>query len=529
VAHADPSYYKTASPVVCTGSDTLQDLFNAFSGEEPSPGPQPTGPTFQTPTFYPVFHSSLAGTNGHSGSPYVNLQSFDATDPHVAAPSENANTQTIQTKTNGSQFDRPNGSGDGRVSLYDSKVSTGTLFQRAQSPGTAANVKGQVDCARSSSASGTAGNTPTTGLSLIPFAADGIGYAYHCASALGSADCNALAALPRSVFGSLYNINSSTTLTANGILTSTQGGWTGTNTLKACAINVGSGTFKTFLGQTSGGISTQTAENNLTAGGASGCFGIEENNLSSFLSNTATLDAAADWVIPTSFGNDIGQHNGAALNRSYTFFNNVGAGGGFIGNNGLAGVADAWNANLQAAISSGATSIQIKLKPAVAASLTLTDQNTHLTEAVTVTSVGAPVSGVYTVGITATTNAYTISPLPTVVTLTNGINLGANFPTNGSNWTPNATYDGSQLGRWVFVAVASSDITALTVNQSVADMFYTPLAKNDAGNPATALVCQGAAQTLATTFGFDTSLPDNGISGEQGGSCGNVAFSGATS
>ena len=224
-AHADPSYTATAAPYVGVGSDTIQDLFNAYTGQEPSAGPLPSGLPALSSAYYTPLHTSASDAK----NPFADIESFDALDPHLPAPT--TNTETVTTKINGVTFDRPNGSGDGRAALEASL--TGGTFARATQPGTPEPTKGEVDFARSSSSSGTASttlNTTANTMSLIPFASDGVAYAYHCGTA---ADCTKLAQLPSSVFEALYSPTAAGS--GDGIVNSGNDGWTGTAPLDACA------------------------------------------------------------------------------------------------------------------------------------------------------------------------------------------------------------------------------------------------------------------------------------------------------
>jgi hypothetical protein len=528
-AHADPATYKSANntPYVGVGSDTVQDVFNAFSGQEPSAGIQPSNiSTKLASVFYTPLHTDATDAK----HPSEVVTSFDALDPHLPAPT--TNTQTISPVAGGATFDRPNGSGDGRAAL-DASLHAGATFARSSQPGTPEPTAGLVSFARSSSKSGTAGSTPTGDMSLIPFASDGLGYAFHCANP-GTADCTALQSLSTSTFHALY-ANTGTLGNGNGQLAPTNGGWTGTNQLESCAIQTGSGTFKTFLNDIGFTASTATtdAQTSLTVSGVGSlCTALEENNLSSFLSTATGLSATADWIIPTSMGNDIAQHNGVALNRSaatgFVFFATNGA---FTTGNGIAGPTDAWSTSSTTAVTAGTagTTISIGLKPVVGATLTLAPTfGGSPNENVTVSSVTG--TDPYTVGITGggvgggTVNSYVAG-----FNVSMAISLTANF--TGSTWTANDVYYGSNFGRWLFVVVPSASITSgLTLDQGMADLFYTPLATTSATNPShIAAICQSSTQTTIGNFGFDPALPDNGTAGEQNGTCGTVAFSNASS
>jgi hypothetical protein len=496
-AHADPSYEISGQPFVGVGSDTLQDLFNAFSGAEPSEGIQPGNAPNLPTVFYTPIHSS--GTDG-SGS--ETIASFDALNPHK--PFANPPTgDFITTKLNGPTFDRPNGATDGRVALDD--AINGLSWSNVNGP--ASSVKGYIDFARSTGvgSSAVAGSVPISDLSYIPFASDGNAYAYHCANP-GSADCTTLANLPSSVFKALY--------TGNGILAPASWG-ASTDTLEACALYSGSGMFSSFLKQANTGQTTTGANTALTATGGSNCTELEQNNLDAFLSASPGPGAAlanTDWVEPVSVGNVTGQHNGVALDRSNNFWNTNGTD---IVGNGIAAPSDAFNTTVENAggIGAGATSITIGLQAPVGSTLTLDAGNPSLKENVTVSAVTG-------------TDPYTVTVSPTTFAHASGASVTIQFahPYNGdgtATWSPNTAYFASNFGRWLFVVVPSAEITGRGEVQGLADLFYSPSATG-----GTAAVCTAAAKTTVSLFGFDPSLPDNGSSHQQGGTCGTVAFTG---
>jgi ABC-type phosphate transport system substrate-binding protein len=147
-ASADPPSFSGLTGV---GSDTTQDVLNALSG-------------FNQGTIYtPVFSDS---------NPRQTITSFDALPP--AGVSDGC----ITTKLKAGSFVRPNGSGGGQRAL--SRALDGTNF----GPSTnslivcsepAKPLTGLVDFARSSSPPSA---TPGTVLQFIPFARDGLSYAY---------------------------------------------------------------------------------------------------------------------------------------------------------------------------------------------------------------------------------------------------------------------------------------------------------------------------------------------------------------
>jgi hypothetical protein len=510
-AHADPSYESAGQPYVGVGSDTLQDLFNAFSGAEPSEGADPNNSTPIATKFYTPLATSPASAAIPDNPGSLTIASFDATNPHL--PYANPDTgDAITTKIGGDTFDRPNGSGDGRTALEDS--TNGTLWENVDNAALLESTNGQVDFARSSSLGSTAAktavvNTAAGELSYIPLAADGIGYAYHCANP-GTADCTTLGNLSGAVFQALY------AGTGNGVLASGAGGWTGANQLDACAIQSGSGTFKTFLGDIGGGQTPAGANTALGKPGASMCTGLEENNLNSFLSNPSVVAGAADdWVVPTSVGNDIGQHNGAALNRSDQFFATNGA---LTTGDAIAGVADAFSTTVQAAAGAGSSTLTIGLDPTSGTVLTVDVGGSQEN----VTTVGTPTGAdPYVVTLTAPTSfAHAVG----AAVVAQGVNNpGIAVPYTGtSTWTDSLLYYSSNYGRWLFVVTPSAKISGRGEDHGLADLFYSPSATNEPGGIAA--ICQASAKATMSTFGFDPNLPNDGT--YQNGTCGLQAYNG---
>ncbi|RXZ67096.1 hypothetical protein [Agromyces albus] len=135
-ANAEP----VSASYVVVGSDTLQDVLNALSN-----GTNITG----------GFVRSTGGS--------FNIGSFDAT-----------GSVSIQTKSGGVRFGRPNGSGDGVRAL--SRSIDGANYTSATPGGpTNVNITGQVDIARSSSGATAVANGP---LLYIPFGRDALSYAH---------------------------------------------------------------------------------------------------------------------------------------------------------------------------------------------------------------------------------------------------------------------------------------------------------------------------------------------------------------
>lgn len=162
-AAADP----VSNSYVAVGSDTLQDVMNGLAN-----GTGVTGSPVR----------SMAGT--------TTIGSFDA-----------IGSATIQAKSGGVTFARPNGSGDGHVAL--SASIQGTAYKGTTS------IAGQVDIARSSSGPGSRANNNGP-VVFIPFGRDALSYAYSGGNA-------ALASLTQSQLTDIFNC----TLTTVGGVTVT--------------------------------------------------------------------------------------------------------------------------------------------------------------------------------------------------------------------------------------------------------------------------------------------------------------------
>ena len=135
-AHAEP----VSNSYSIVGSDTLEDVVNALAN-----GTLITGSSVRS-----TVNNTTIGSFDATGSPY------------------------ITTKTAGTRFGRPNGSGDGVKAL--SRSIDGTAYTSATAGGPAnVVITGQVDIARSSSG-GTVNNAGE--LLYVPFGRDAIAYAY---------------------------------------------------------------------------------------------------------------------------------------------------------------------------------------------------------------------------------------------------------------------------------------------------------------------------------------------------------------
>src|SRR5262249_35702391 len=263
------------SSYVGVGSDTIQDIANCLAGNPPLNAP---------PTCAPI-HSD-------SGSGLKTMSSFDAIPPGGSASAPGC----ITSKLGGPSYDRPNGSGNGIAALshaVDPNPANNTWqASTASCTGALVNVAGQIDFARSSRGPN---NTTTSALTYIPFARDGVSYAYV---KNGTQD---ISQLTTAQLTALYN---------GGGGTINVGG----DTVRACLAQTGSGPVSSFLGAI--GVSAANAQ---TAATNSRCFvapGLEENGANAFLTRANAVSLTDDFVIMFSAGSWIAQANGDALDRS---------------------------------------------------------------------------------------------------------------------------------------------------------------------------------------------------------------------
>lgn len=144
-ASADPKQYD--APFVAVGSDTTQDIVNAFAGFE------------NGVNYTPLQTDAATGQK--------QLVSWNAT-------ANGLTTTCITSRTGGPSFNRPNGSGAGRTALLSTITAGGTTSNSNCGTGTT-SASGQISFARSSSLSGTAGTT----LAYVPFARDALSFASY--------------------------------------------------------------------------------------------------------------------------------------------------------------------------------------------------------------------------------------------------------------------------------------------------------------------------------------------------------------
>lgn len=298
-AHADPAWGPASHPLVAVGSNTIEDLFDAFSGTVPTPGDAPS--TQQYHTFVPLADPKTG----------EQVYSWDA----INQASGSTPGDCISAKPGFAPIARPNGSGDGKIAISDAV--SNVAWSKATSSGACAaqSPQGQIDIGRSSSAP--AGGTCSSGtgacLAWVDIAHDAVSYGYYIQT--GSGDSTSQADhLTNAQLTSLY---SSSTGTYTDPATNV--------TYAACLPQLGSGTEKFFIGTLNGGagVNQTTAEN---AAKAANCVNFEENGANTFqtFSNSALSSDSSDSPPPTvaitpfSVGSWISQENGYAFDRSTT-------------------------------------------------------------------------------------------------------------------------------------------------------------------------------------------------------------------
>ncbi|WP_369248775.1 Ig-like domain repeat protein [Streptomyces sp. R41] len=241
-ASADPTPAGTFRKLVGVGSDTTQDVLNALAGDT-------------------VNGNSYAGSAVKSATG-AGVASYDAIEPGTGSTTSN-----IQTRTGGPTFQRPNGSGKGRLAL--SMSLTGDKFPDSSG----VSIKDQVDFARSSSGPSTSG----TAFTYIPFARDAVGVAVR-----GSA-------LNTLTVDQLHDIYSGSLTVVNG------------QTVHPKIPQSGSGTRKFFLGAI--GLTDATLSPNVPT--------VQENQANGALDEDGAL-------VPFSVGSWIAQNNGISPDFSTT-------------------------------------------------------------------------------------------------------------------------------------------------------------------------------------------------------------------
>lgn len=237
-AQADPI---SDSALLGVGSDTIQDVANAWSG-------------YTAGTFYSPITSGSASGN-------VTIKSYDATDPLGSG-------LCVATKIGGPSFNRPNGSTAGRRALSRSIDGTG---YGTVACGGLTNVSGQVDFARSSAGPSGTG----TDLTYVPVGRDGMSFAYYKAGA------GPVTTLTRAQLTSLFTGTGAQTINGVRVL--------------PCGIQLGSGTFAFFQSITTATAAQEaaaTAECNALVPNAATSGRAQENDGDALVARGVAAEAA---------------------------------------------------------------------------------------------------------------------------------------------------------------------------------------------------------------------------------------------
>jgi ABC-type phosphate transport system substrate-binding protein len=264
-AGADP---KQASALIGVGSDTTQDVMNAYAGEN-----------FGI-NYTPVQSSAASGRR--------QLVSWDSTNPDPTGD------RCITTKVKSATIYRPNGSGSGRNALSRSILGTGVWGTPAPECGGPKGISGLVDFARSSNRSTTAGND----LVYLPFGRDFVGYAYYFKPIGGGAPLTGNVTFTQAELAQLHT--TSTVAPAAPLQFDPDGPgsvWPGPVPVIPCGIQTGSGTgqfWQQALTGTTGGDQNATSACRLLAGGNTGTLNGGPGRLQE--SDGAGLAAKGDQV-----------------------------------------------------------------------------------------------------------------------------------------------------------------------------------------------------------------------------------------
>jgi hypothetical protein len=271
-AGADPQF---VTAFVGVGSDTTQDVMNAQAG-------------FANGNAYtPIVSTEETG--------YKGVASFDAI---VSGAPDNCITPKVKAPT----IYRSNGSSEGRRAL--SRAIDGTVYGPVAQCGGSKSVAGLIDFARSSS--GPTNGDVGTALTYIPFARDGVSFAYY---ANGVAP---VTSLTRAQLTSLFT-------TGPQII--------GGVNIIPCGIQLGSGTYTFWNSVTTasaGDEAAATAQCNAAAGGTR----VQENTSADLKAKGDAL-AGSQVIVGFSGAGFIAQSNGVASKDLVS-----GVGLGSISNNG---------------------------------------------------------------------------------------------------------------------------------------------------------------------------------------------------
>jgi hypothetical protein len=276
-ATADP---KQLNAFVGVGSDTVQDIMNAFSGST------------NGANFTPIQSSVATGQK--------QLISFDAIPPAGAADN------CITPKVGGPTFTRPNGSGQGRHAL--SRQIDGGLYGTAACGGLT-DVSGLIDYSRSSGGPGAAG----TALTFVPFGRDGVSFAYYRRG--GTA--GGITTFTAAQLTALYTTGPQGFINNAGVAgASCTPGTANCQRVVPCGIQSGSGTF-TFWNGALGVAASEVAATTLCNGLVVNTLGgrAEENDAGALKARGDLIPVGDEVVIGFSAASFIAKSNGVALSN----------------------------------------------------------------------------------------------------------------------------------------------------------------------------------------------------------------------
>jgi hypothetical protein len=265
VVKADPKQYD--QQIIGVGSDTTEPVMNAMAG-------------YENGNWYTPVH----GTSNNR-----TIVSWDAT-------SAGLTTTCITTKTGGPSFNRPFGSGAGRLALQ-STLNGGTTSNTNCGAGTT-SAAGNLSFARSSSLSGTPAVTGSpANLAYVPYALDALSYGAYRAAGSPVTD------LSTTELNQIFSTAAGVDIVRGAVTTHVYG----------CGINPSSGTGTTWLTKIAVTTANTSFCDNLINPATSTAFGPqEENNGQNLVDRGIAANAAnagSQVVVGFSAGNYIGKAN----------------------------------------------------------------------------------------------------------------------------------------------------------------------------------------------------------------------------
>lgn len=282
-AGADP---QQLNALVAVGSDTTQPIMNALAG-------------YENGIAYKAIMSDLDGSGANT---HQQVASFDALNPDPGADG------CIAPKVKSATIYRANGSTEGRKAL--SRAIDGQPWSKTLAGGTggpcsapATSTSGLIDIARSSDAPSGTG----TALTYLPFGRDALSYAYYKPSG---------GAVTTLTSGQLQTIFQTGPQTINGVK------------IVPCGIQLGSGTYKSWLKMVAGGDAAKDNTATAFCGGYTGTANgatvqarLQEHD-GDGLKNKGDLiiaqtpgEANTQFVVGFSAYQFIAQENGVAVDR----------------------------------------------------------------------------------------------------------------------------------------------------------------------------------------------------------------------